>query len=248
MSKARALQRIPTGAWRLLVETCVNRGVDLPGAALYGATVLPVIDAREAAVAAYQRDAAERYPWIGAADGWPGNNTYCAIWNDNKPGPDQVVARALAVAQGHDITYAMGTSGPRWLASTFDPEGDGADCSDFVSYCIGRRKAGGLDWTNDRGQRLWLHTGSIVTDARGDNKLFCDIGDPVAPCIASYPDRNGKQGHTGVIVSVHGGALRGVDCSYTQHKRTGDAVKVRDLSWFKRKAGVVFCAPVWWTT
>jgi len=230
MSKARALLRLTTTELELMASCMLE----------------PVDTDRERLVRLYQADAAPRYDWMGEPDGWPGNDTLCALWNDSKPGPSQVVARAIAAAQAADQRYAMGTSGPRWLADTFDPDGDGADCSDFVSWCLGRRKAGGPDWLNSRGQRNWLHTGSIVNDATHHQQLFARIAEPVGPCVVSYPDHKGKQGHTAIIITVDGDQLRGVDCSYTQGRRTGDAVKVRDLSWFKRKRGVVFCRPVWW--
>jgi len=230
MSRARALRRLTTTELELMAA-CVGAHADLD---------------REALVRLYQTDAATRWHWMGRPDGWPGNDTLCALWNDNRPSPEQVIARAIAAAQAADQRYAMGTSGPRWLADTFDPEGDGADCSDLVSWCLGRRKAGGPDWINSRGQRNWLHTGSIVHDAAHSQVLFARIAEPVGPCVVSYPDRNGKQGHTAIIITAADGHLRGVDCSYSQGRRTGDAVKVRDLSWFTRRASVVFCRPVWW--
>lgn len=211
----------------------------------------------EQQVTDYQHRARERYPWAGRADGWPGNNALCCVWNDHRPGPQEVVARAFAAAEGHDIAYKMGTSGPGWFAETFDDPGDGADCSDLIAFAIGRRKAGGPDWTRKSdGAHWWLSTDSVHADATGPQELFRTIPEPVGPCIAVYPDwRDSKgrrrQGHIGLIVSVDASEnLRGIDCSSSQYGRFDDAVRLRDLSFFddakRRRRGRVFCVPVWW--
>jgi hypothetical protein len=248
VSKARALQRMRPTVWRTLAQTCQDRGVDVPSDS---GCLVPSIDLREAAVRAYQADAVGRYPWIGRADGWPGLRFGCALWNDNKPGPQMVIARAMGAAEGADIAYAMGTAGPEWMADAFDAPGDGADCSDLIAYCIGRRKAGGPDWTRaSDGAWWWLSTDSVWSDARGPQLLFRRIDEPAGPCIAVYPDGHGRQGHIGLVVSVHGSILRGVDCSSSQYGRWDDAARLRDLSFFddaKRRArGRLFCVPSWW--
>lgn len=243
MSKARALQRMRPTIWRTLTRTCAAYGLDVVSDP---ACLVPGIDQREAAVKAYQRSAATRYPWVGPDDGWPGLATMCALWNDNRPDAAMVVARAIAAADGHAITYAMGTSGPEWMADVFDAAGDGADCSDLVSYVLGRRKAGGPDWTTANGTWRWLHTSAVWADAKGEQRLFRAIPSPVGPCIAVYPDAGGHQGHIGLVVSVTGEVLRGVDCSSSQSRKYHDAVALRDLSFFLRKDAALFCQPVWW--
>jgi hypothetical protein len=115
------------------------------------------------------------------------------------------IARARA-AIGLGITYGLGKGGTNPLAPTPANSANQCDCSGFIAWVIGysRRPSG-----NPTGG--WISTSHIVADARGRQKLFRQIDAPVPGSIAVYPDANGHQGHTGLVVGVN--PLMGIDCA-----------------------------------
>ena len=198
----------------------------------------------EARVAAFQAFASETYPWVGAADGWPGTKTYCALWQYAKPDRQQVLERAVWFARDSaPIPYVLGGGSAGW----FEPGliASGMDCSSFVALLIARAKAGGPDWVNSKGQYLWLHTGSIYSDATGPQQMFRQVDAPRPGSIFVYPDSDGKQGHTGIILRADCG-WNGTDCSSSQNRDWGDAIRLRSMEWLKSKSQAIFVEPVWW--
>lgn len=229
--KYDALRDMTPAVWAALLRACTAREVPAR-----------VESGREAAVRAYQAAAAADYPWIGEVDGWPGDRTLCALWRDVRPGFGEVVDRASLAANAGRVAYKMGGPGPGWLDIGFGPFGD---CTDFIAYCLGRAKSGGPDWVTADGKWRWLHTGSLVDDATGACELVRAISEPVAPCIAVYPDRGGRQGHAAIVTSVSDrGGLLGVDCSSSSWHRYGTAVRWRNLGFLRRRKGIVWCRPV----
>ena len=197
-------------------------------------------------------DAVEAFQTLAGltADGWPGNATLCALWAATRPDEREVAARVVAATTGADVDYVLGAgaSNGLWFAKTAD-EGLGCDCSAFVAWSLLRRKAGGDDWLAPSGVPWWLHTGAIVADATGAQGMFKQC-DPVDWTIFAYADAGGSQGHTGWIVK--GGddpqTWEIIDCSSSQSRSLGDAIRRRSGAWLDGRAGVIFCRPMWWPT
>jgi hypothetical protein len=178
-----------------------------------------------------------------AVDGWPGNEFLCALWQDNKPSADFVRQRVISCMQSGDVDYVLGAGSPPWFGKQLD-NGEGVDCSAFIAWSLMRRKAGGPDWKNSKGQSNWLHSDSVVYDATNTNVIFkeCEL----QPwCIFAYGDKNGRQGHVGWVVDVRDG-LEIIDCSSSQSRNYGDAVRQRSGEWLRNRDDVVYCVPVWW--
>ena len=182
------------------------------------------------------------------ADGWPGNGTLCKLWTMTRPTEAETRASVTACTVGADVDYVLGAGAANglWFAKTAD-EGLGCDCSAFVSWSLLRRKAGGSDWLARAGVPWWLHTGAIVADATGPQEMFRQC-DPVDWSIFAYADKGGAQGHTGWIVK--GGddpqTWEIIDCSSSQSRSLGDAIRRRSGAWLDGRAGVIYCRPVWW--
>ena len=199
----------------------------------------------EKRVTAFQLMAGKTYDWVGIADGWPGSRTYCALWQYARPDREQTIDRALWCARSSpNIPYVLGGGSGGW----FEPGviKTGMDCSSFVAMVLARAKSGGPDWTNSKGQYMWLHTGSIYTDALNNQALFREVEKPRPGSIFVYPDADGKQGHTGFMLT--GGALTwaGTDCSSSQSRAWGDAIRLRSMEWLRSKSAAIFVEPIWW--
>ena len=244
MSKAKALARVQRNQriTAAIAASCERHGVTVPGVDR-DALRLGYID--QAPLASVVTALQEAFG-IGA-DGWPGNGFHAALWQDNKPSKDDVQIAVICAAQGADVAYVLGAgaANDRWFAKTPDT-GAGCDCSAFIAWSLGRRKAGGPDWLNSRGQQNWLHTGSIVHDATGPQQMFRQIDRPLPWSIFSYADAGGKQGHTGWVVGVRNGDLEIVDCSSSQSRKRGDAIRQRSGNWLRKRDDVIFCVPAWW--
>lgn len=247
MSKRRALLRLQNNARALshLYRACAKLGMTIPNAD--PPLLAPEVHTLERIVERFQSLADDALPWRVSADGWPGRDTLCAVWSVAPPSREDVITHALSLAEGEPVLYRLGAGADgagEWLQPLhrFDEAGDGEDCSSFVAACLGRRKAGGPDWRNSKGQQWWCHTGSIYHDATGPNDLFVAIPEPVRGCVFTYPDAGGKQGHTGIVIAADGDLLRIIDCSSSQSRRHRDAIRQRDGAWLynKRSRGLVF--------
>lgn len=242
MSKGKALERIRRNQLvsAAMAATSKRYGIVHPGVS-DGALRLGYVDLEplEGCVRRIQ-DA------LGVTvDGWPGQGFLCALWGDNKPMEDDVIVRTVSCMQLGDVDYVLGAGSTGWFDKELD-DGSGADCSAFVAWTLLRRKAGGPDWKNSKGQNHWLHSDSVVYDATNTNVIFreCDL----QPwCIFAYGDRGGKQGHVGWVVAVNGPRdIEIIDCSSSQSRRLGDAVRQRSGNWLFNRDDVVWCKPTWW--
>ncbi len=248
MSKQRAIARLKLNQ-RITVamaESVHRHGVSLPPSVDVGGLRLGYTGdlGMEGAVRALQETFATIYPFSGEADGWPGSKFLCALWADNRPDARSTADRVVAAANMGDVSYMLGAgaSNSAWFAKAPD-EGDGCDCSAFVAWSLQRRKAGGPDWLNSKGQQNWLHTGSIVHDAQNEQQMFVEV--EMQPwCIFSYADKGGKQGHTGWVVRTD--PLEIIDCSSSQSRAYGDAIRLRPGDWLLNRDDVVYCVPRWW--
>jgi len=243
MSKRRAIQRIQRNqlVTFAMAESFARHGVQHPGVDL-DALRLGYVDEKPLEGCVRRLQAA-----FGISeDGWPGNEFLCRLWADNKPSKDNVQIRVVSAAQMGDVAYVLGAgaANDQWFAKEPD-SGAGCDCSAFIAWSLLRRKAGGPDWRNSRGQQNWLHTGSIVHDAQNDCAMFRQIAEPIPWCIFAYADKGGRQGHTGWVVETRNG-LEIIDCSSSQSKRLGDGIRQRSGEWLRNRDDVVYCVPVWW--
>jgi len=233
-SKKRALEKLESNQRAMAALGCV---VGISGARLSESVEQAQIMGRQS------------FAWAGAVDGWPGSNFYAVLWHLSRPTEEQARARIFAVAGGPDTRYKMDRQNCGWFEDVWDRDGDGSDCSDLIAYGIGRRKAGGADWLNSKGQQNWTHTGSIVHDATHKQELFRLLDKPEPMCIFAYVDKDGGQGHCGFVTDIDkDGTLHGIDCSSSQGRK-GDAVTWRNLDWTRRKIesrGLIYCKPVNW--
>ena len=128
------------------------------------------------------------------------------------------------------IGYQLGHGG--YHPNDATPSRDGlCDCSGFIAFLVGRSRK------PDDKFRWWLSTDSIHDDAIGAQVLFSRIPLPVPGCIAVYPDHDGKQGHTALIVDPKTWTI--IDCSRSQNGVTEHIGK-----YWSTTPNVVFCVPV----
>ena len=149
------------------------------------------------------------------------------------------VARARS-ATGKGIRYKLGRGGKSGHAELpglpGDPDADpaaGCDCSGFIAWDCGMAR-GPLP----NPPPAWFETTQIHTDATGPQRMFRQIAAPVPGCLVTYPDANGHQGHIGLVTEV-APALRGIDCSSSRSKATGQAITERGFEFF-RSEGAIF--------
>lgn len=171
-----------------------------------------------------------------------------------KPGVlESRVARAKHAAT-KKCTYKLGRGGFN-PSHPLDPAWDKgrSDCSGFVSYVLMTRR------NPKPGRNFWLETTAIYHDAikpqrdgtRGGN-VFRQISYPVPGCLVVYPDRNGSEGHIGVVVEVLKEPIEGtqvvvyqyhtIECASGLLGRIGKAIRLRKHAQelFSRK-GAIFC-------
>lgn len=112
------------------------------------------------------------------------------------------------------------------------------DCSGFVAWVLGISRKPSARW------KWWLSTDSIWTDARGPQVLFERLAEPVAGCIAVYPDWRDSagfkhEGHVAVVADVELQTV--VDCSgsqngITEHRAAYFWSGLRPTVWCRYKA------------
>ena len=197
----------------------------------FGPCVFPTVASREEIVRRFQTQQGI------SVDGWPGNGTYYTLWSlGYRP---STLARLVAIARSWcriGTTYKLGAGGYEWLPDFPATE---LDCSGFIASVLGRSRKPQADFP------LWLSTDSIWNDCADAQLLFKEISDPISGCIVVYPDANGKQGHVGLVTTVKGSNIEGVDCSSSASRAQGEAITERSLNFFLAKSGVRFCIPKW---
>lgn len=79
------------------------------------------------------------------------------------------------------------------------------DCSGFASfvYQLSRKPKLTRWW--------WIETTNIYRDAMDKQKVFVRIKEPIPGCLVVYPDREGHEGHVGIVTQAY--PLRVVDCT-----------------------------------
>ena len=143
--------------------------------------------------------------------------------------PAEVVARARH-AIGKGIIYKLGAGG-KDPARALPATAGACDCSGFVAWCLGlpRRQPETIGW---------IETSRMVRDARGANLLFVEVLEPQPGDVIVYPDRNGRQGHCGIVSQVDGG-LRVIHCA---SRGLNDAIRETSAARFLA-SGAIFARP-----
>jgi hypothetical protein len=197
----------------------------------FGPSIFPTVTRREEIVRRFQTQQGI------AVDGWPGNTTYYTLWSlGYRPA---TLAELVTIARSWchvGTTYKLGAGGYEWLPDFPAIE---LDCSGFIASLLGRSRKPQADFPR------WLSTDSIWDDCAHDRLLFEQVSAPVNGCVIVYPDSGGKQGHVGIVTSVNGSSITGVDCSSGSSRVSGDAITERSLNFFLAKPEARMCVPRW---
>ena len=104
-----------------------------------------------------------------------------------------------------------------------------SDCSGYVSWVLMLKRAPKLI------RPFWIETTAVWRDATGKQRTFQQINKPVPGCIVVFPDRNGREGHIGIVAEVYGGAgYDVVDC-------TGKGIREHPGTYFRGRSDTIFC-------
>jgi hypothetical protein len=134
-------------------------------------------------------------------------------------------------------TYGLGKGGRRPKHRFPWDTGDSArlvDCSGFVSGCVGvdRYQPHGISGE-------WIETSAVYRDAIGEQRMFRRVKKPQAGDLIVYPDRNGGQGHIGIISRVDGGLPSLViHCSKGNQRKHGTAIQETDARVFTNNGAI----------
>lgn len=121
-------------------------------------------------------------------------------------------------------------------------DGGRSDCSGFISWLLMTRRR------PKPGRPFWIETTAIFNDASGKQQVFTELDEPEEGCLVVYGDRNGKEGHIGVVVKVHSvnpGHLDydTIECASGVLGRLGKAIRERkDAQGLFGKRGAIFVA------
>lgn len=249
MSKSSDLKKLARNQWALKVlsQTPVSLDGINPAEWVFGDIALDLL---EKLVKQYQEFSAQFFDWVGPVDGWPGTKFYCALWQSylsNLSRETLVERAAWFAAHTSAVPYVLGGGSTGWFEPGPSPQG--LDCSAFVALLLGRAKSGGPDWVNSKGDYMWLHTGSIYSDAKGPQVLFREVSEPRLGSIFVYPDNGGKQGHTGLVIGgdLPSGKLAVIDCSSSSSRNwSGDAIRMH-TSGVGQRDDTIYVEPVWWS-
>ena len=149
--------------------------------------------------------------------------------------PRQLRIQKAYAAVGLGIEYGMGQGGYDPTGKTLTKTGK-CDCSGFGAYLVGVKRSDSKLKVSE------IETTNIYNDARGPRNMFVPV-DAAPGVFCVYPDRNGEQGHMGLVTKVSStGGITGVDCGSGNYKRTGDAIQERSFAWMM-KEGAIFVVP-----
>jgi hypothetical protein len=112
----------------------------------------------------------------------------------------EIAQTRVARAKGASLTrctYKLGRGGyndkfphnPTW-------DGGRSDCSGFISWLLMTKRE------PKPGRKFWIETTAIHRDATGKQTVFVKLDKPEPGCLVVYGDKNGHEGHIGVVVAV----------------------------------------------
>lgn len=153
--------------------------------------------------------------------------------------PAEVVVRGRS-ALGKGTKYTLGKGGYKPTKTWVSKE---SDCSGFVAWCFGVSRILKIPYYQELNGG-WFETSALYKDAQStrgfvDEVLLseCDIGD-----LFLWPDRDGKQGHVGIISEVDLGLevpTKVLHCSSGNWKKYGDAIQETSTHLFLEARGIV---------
>lgn len=147
------------------------------------------------------------------------------------------IRRALFAAKHCKAAYAMGQGGTN--PALLCPTANGlCDCSGFIAWVLGIIRG------PRRTRPTWIETSNIYKDARFTQQSFVALSAPRPGCLLVYPDPPGGQGHVALLTHIKGGQWYGVDCSSGVYKRTGQAITLRNLDFFRGRPGLTYAWPL----
>jgi peptidoglycan hydrolase-like protein with peptidoglycan-binding domain len=142
---------------------------------------------------------------------------------------ERTLSRAQRV-RGKGVRYKLGKGG-------FDPSkalSAECDCSGFVAWAIG------IPRELPPGSARWLQTDSYWQGGgRAGEGLFDRVEEGASEPgdVIVYPDREGKQGHMGIVSAVSTGrVIRVIHCSSGNDRSFGDAIQETGPEVFRRVA------------
>lgn len=150
-------------------------------------------------------------------------------------------ARSIVQALKDDTvkcTYKLGKGGfyPQDQIPTRDSQ---CDCSGWASWLMGISRKPKLT-------RLWWVETTKIWQKSAKSDTFVRLSEPVPGSFAVYPDRNGKQGHIGLVTRVERDTrgrlskVYGIDCAPTPSKVLGRAITERDFKLFFARDDTVY--------
>lgn len=185
------------------------------------------------------------------ADGWPGNATLSALWSQNKPSADDIVAAARAALDWPPVTYSMSRNtgmGESWLPD-LSRGYDTGDCSDFACYCLGvpKNQTGGQRITT--GAAVWLGADAIASGHIGEPRPLVEARPGDLIVFAGKWERGERVaiGHVEVCVEVCGDRIVTIGSASSNARVYGHgAIAEADKTsrWSRKQAVAV---RPWWT-
>ena len=129
-----------------------------------------------------------------------------------------IVRRARSVCR--EGKYQLGLGGRDPNAQTPFQSGF-SDCSGFVAWCIGLDR-----YQPERIDGGWIETTAVAHDAAFTQRMFEMVKRAEPGDIIVYPDRDGRQGHVGIVseAAENGSASQVIHCSMGNYRTLGVAV------------------------
>jgi len=126
------------------------------------------------------------------------------------------------------IRYGLGKGGMNPGSPT--PASNGlCDCSGFVAWSLGfSRKINERFYV--RFNNGWFETTAVWTDIASPVGILEEIDKPRAGAVVVYPDRDGHQGHIGILVDDD----KVVHCSMGNDRAFGNAIQVTNTDVFNK--------------
>jgi cell wall-associated NlpC family hydrolase len=157
-------------------------------------------------------------------------------------GRADVIARATSAADTETPYVSPGKS-PPLQAARWPDSWTGIDCSGFVAWCfrMSRRVTHPLYVKTNGG---WFETTALHRDGMDVSGLFRPLERARPGSLLVYPDRDGKDGHVGLVMEADGPGIAGVraivHCSAGNHRRTGRAIRTTDATpWVARNDSLI---------
>ena len=156
---------------------------------------------------------------------------------------DTLIARARS-GLGKKTVYSSPGVTPPLSANTWPASGAKNDCSGYVAWCL--RISRVVD--NPKYKQInggWFETTAIHADMGGSWGIFDGIDTPVVGAFVCYPDKDGHDGHIGVITAVTGGKgvaaiQKVIHCSLGGWKNLGDAIQeTAPAPWLARSDSLI---------